>query len=424
MWRLLRARPRAQAKPRRRLLSPLVLALSLLLFLVFGLTLGRQWYDSLLARLDYGQLVHRDQSALDTGVRAQVPPRVALTYRERDGETVRVLVDAARYSAFVEAYSRNLEAMVEARTAQLRESEASLLALKNHLSTVIANVGTGVFSLDAAGLIEAFNGRAGEIFGVPPSEAHGRSLEEALGGAETSHLVEVVADVQDGRLPRREAQVLCRLPQGRRTLSVVASALFGEGRRPIGTVVVCEDLTQLLASQRLEAWKEAVERVIHEIKNPLTPIQLSAEHVTRLLTDRGVLPAPEIDSCLDTIFKQVRTLYDIAEVTDVVDMLGIGNDPPGLVEEYLHGAARVGDRKDALEMSRRLAEVDEPFTMGQPSYLRASIAAQLGERDEAIRLLQQAVSRGFSRWGSFHVDTAFEPLRDDPEFQEIIRPKG
>ena len=87
-------------------------------------------------------------------------------------------------------------------------------------------------------------------------------------------------------------------------------------------------------------------------------------------------------------------------------------------------AARLGDRAVALEMSQRLAEVDEPFTMGQPSYLRASIAAQLGDHQEAVGLLQQAVSRGYYRWGSFHIDLAFDPIRDDPEFQEIVRPKG
>jgi PAS domain S-box-containing protein len=187
----------------------------------------------------------------------------------------------------IEGYSRDLEARVEARTAQLRESQASLLALKNHLSTVIANVATGVFSLDADGRIETFNERAGEIFGLSPDEAHGRSVEEALGGTGTARLVQVVAAVRDGETIRREAQVLCQLPQGRRTLSVVASALLGEGRRSIGTVVVCEDLTQILASQRLEAWKEAVERVIHEIKNPLTPVGLAADTLkTAWLRDR------------------------------------------------------------------------------------------------------------------------------------------
>jgi PAS domain S-box-containing protein len=177
----------------------------------------------------------------------------------------------------IEGYSRNLEGMVEARTAQLRESEASLLTLKNHLSTVIANAGTGVFSLDATGRVEAFSARASEILGLPPEDVHGRTLEEALAVPGIARLAEVVAEVRDGRARRREAQVMCQLPQGRCTLSVVASALLGEGDRPIGTVVVCEDLTQVLASQRLEAWKEAVERVIHEIKNPLTPVGLAAD---------------------------------------------------------------------------------------------------------------------------------------------------
>ena len=87
-------------------------------------------------------------------------------------------------------------------------------------------------------------------------------------------------------------------------------------------------------------------------------------------------------------------------------------------------AARRGDRDVALEMSQRLGEVTEPFTMGQPSHLRASIAAQLGDRPEAIRLLQQAVTRGFKEWGHLHVDINFDPIRDNPEFQEILRPKG
>lgn len=188
----------------------------------------------------------------------------------------------------IEGYSRNLEAMVEARTRELRESQVSLLTLKNHLATVIANVETGVFSLDGDGRVETFNDRAGEILGLPPGDVHGRTLEDCLGGPGTARLIEIVAAVRDGQTTRQEAQVLCQLPQGRRTLSVVASALLGEGRRPMGTVVVCEDLTQILASQRLEAWKEAVERVIHEIKNPLTPVGLAADTLkTAWVRDRA-----------------------------------------------------------------------------------------------------------------------------------------
>jgi two-component system nitrogen regulation sensor histidine kinase NtrY len=211
----------------------------------------------------------------------------------------------------IEGYSRNLEGMVEARTAELRASQASLLALKNHLATVIANVGTGVLSLDEDGRIETFNERASEILGLAPEGARGRTLEEALGGAATSRIVEVVSAVRDGRVEWSEAQVTCDLAAGRRTLAVAASALRGEGHRPIGTVVVIEDLTEILATQRLTAWKEAVERVIHEIKNPLTPVGLAAE---TLKTAWGRDPAHFANlfpSAIDMILGAVKDLKDL-----------------------------------------------------------------------------------------------------------------
>jgi len=87
-------------------------------------------------------------------------------------------------------------------------------------------------------------------------------------------------------------------------------------------------------------------------------------------------------------------------------------------------AARIGDRKTAEVMSQDLSAVDAPFTMGGPSFARAAIAAQMGDRNEAIRLLQQAITRGFSSYLQIHVDPSFDPIRDDPEFREVVRPKG
>jgi PAS domain S-box-containing protein len=211
----------------------------------------------------------------------------------------------------IEGASRNLEAMVEARTAELRASQATLLALKNHLSTVIATVATGVVSLDDEGRIETFNDRASEILGLAAASAQGRTLEQVLGGGPAARIVDAVAPVRAGREPRHEVQVVCELPAGRRTLSVVASALLGDGRRPIGSVVVIEDLTQILSSQRLEAWKEAVERVIHEIKNPLTPVGLAAD---TLKTAWGRDPGRFADvfpSAIDMIQRAVRDLKEL-----------------------------------------------------------------------------------------------------------------
>jgi PAS domain S-box-containing protein len=239
----------------------------------------------------------------------------------------------------IEGYSRNLEAMVEARTHELAESQTRLLTLKNHLATVIANVGTGVFSLDEAGRIEAFNERAGEILALSPDEVHGRTLEEALGGPARARLVEAVATVRDGREPRREAQVLCELPQGRRSLSIVASALPGDGDRPLGTVVVCEDLTQILATQRLEAWKEAVERVIHEIKNPLTPVALAAETLKTAWSRDRPRFADLFPSAIDMILVAVRDLKDLigefSRFSRLPQVQPERRDPNALVKEAL-----------------------------------------------------------------------------------------
>jgi two-component system nitrogen regulation sensor histidine kinase NtrY len=149
--------------------------------------------------------------------------------------------------------------------------------VKNHLATVIATVATGVISLDEQGRIETFNERAGEILSVRIEAIEGKRLEEVLHGVAGQEMIDFVGPVLEGRAGARNGQISFKLPPGRRTLSVVASTLWGEGRQRQGTVVVFDDLTQILASQRLETWKQAVERVIHEIKNPLTPVGLAAQ---------------------------------------------------------------------------------------------------------------------------------------------------
>jgi PAS domain S-box-containing protein len=323
-------------------------------------------------------------AATDLRVRLPVPSRdevgsIAESFNRMVGE-----LETSRRE--VEGYSRNLEAMVEARTAELRESQASLLALKNHLATVIADVGTGVFSLDGDGRIEAFNDRAGEILGLPPAEAHGRKLEEALGDPGTARLVEVVATVRDGRAARREAQVLCRLPRGRRTLSVVASVLFGEGRRPIGTVVVCEDLTQILASQRLEAWKEAVERVIHEIKNPLTPVGLAADTLkTAWARDRARF-GELFPSAIDMIQGAVRDLKT-------------------LIGEFSRFSRVPKMRPERQDANALVAEVLSPYSQGPPPgvEVRKELAPDVPEveadADQLKRVLFNVVNNALEAMG-------------------------
>jgi signal transduction histidine kinase len=261
----------------------------------------------------------------------------------------------------VEEYSRNLESMVAARTRALQESEADLLELKNRLATVLANVATGVVSLDEEGRILTFNERAGEILAVRGT-VEGRPLEEVLEG-DARRILDLVAAVREGKSTRQKAQLVCQLPEGRRTLAVVVSALPGQGRA-LGTVVVCEDLTQVLATQRLEAWKEAVERVIHELKNPLTPVGLAAETLkTAHARDRARFDEL-FPSAIEMVLSSVRDLKElIAEFgrfSRLPEVKPERRDPNDLVRAALAGYAHGGPGRPAvvLELGEGLGEVE------------------------------------------------------------------
>jgi PAS domain S-box-containing protein len=318
---------------------------------------------------------------------------IALSFNRMVGE-----LEASRRE--VEGYSRNLEAMVEARTGELRASQASLLALKNHLATVIANVGTGVLSLDEGGRIETFNERASEIVGLAAETARGRALEDALGGAATGRLVEAVARVRDGQADRHEAQVVCELPLGRRTLSVVASVLRGEGHRPIGTVVVIEDLTQILATQRLTAWKEAVERVIHEIKNPLTPVGLAAETLKTAWEKDPARFAGVFPSAIDMILRAVRDLKE-------------------LIGEFSRFSRLPPIRPERVDLNALVLDVLAPWTQAPAGALRVrlSLAPDAGavevDADQVKRVLLNVINNAIEAMGEGGGELALHTARED-----------
>ncbi len=302
--------------------------------------------------------------------------------------------------AQIEAVSRNLESMVEERTAELRASQASLLGFKNHLATVIANVGTGVLSLDEQGRVETLNERAAEILGLQTEGARGQPLEALLTGPGTAALVEAVAVVRDGRAASNEVQLACARPQGRRTLALVVSALLGEGGRRLGTVVVVEDLTQILATQRLEAWKEAVERVIHEIKNPLTPVGLAADTLKTAWARDKQRFASVFPSAIDMIQGAVRDLKE-------------------LIGEFSRFSRLPAMRTERLDPNALVIEALSPYTKTPPErvQVKLELAADAPEveadSDQIKRVLLNVINNALEAMGetggSLRLSTLSDP---------------
>jgi signal transduction histidine kinase len=201
------------------------------------------------------------------------------------------------------------------RMAQaLGGQRADLIQRRDYIEALLRHATTGVISADAEGRVVTINPAASALLDGPGgAPRRGEPLVEALRrGTTHAALAEALSHPPaSGPTP---VEVDLSGSDGTQRLRVVRVPLPDPAGGAAGSLVLLDDVTSLMKSNQLAAWAEMARAIAHEIKNPLTPIQLSAEHVRTLLLDRGILPAPEIAACLDTIVKKVRELRDISGV--------------------------------------------------------------------------------------------------------------
>ena len=197
-------------------------------------------------------------------------------------------------------------------TADLRASRAEIEQRRRYTETLLRNVSAGVVGLDSDQKIIAINPCAERMLSVGAESAMGRSYDQCLPPA----LVRALEDYfVDGRRTRELRFQLELEGTGSETDLMVtvtplgsASNDDGNGSHDLGSVLFFEDVSQLAKVERMEAWREVARRIAHEIKNPLTPIQLSAERLRRQLSARSDKEARLIDETTRTIIGEVEDL--------------------------------------------------------------------------------------------------------------------
>ncbi|ANM29028.1 hypothetical protein ABI59_04625 [Acidobacteria bacterium Mor1] len=194
----------------------------------------------------------------------------------------------------------------------LAAQRADLEYRRDYMETLLGHATTGVVSTDAEGRIVTINPALTALLGLGTEQlVPGQHLTRTLGREEVlGPLVEALERPSRGDEPR-DVDLPAADGQTRR-LRVMQVELPDPRGAATGSLLMMDDVTELMRSNQLTAWAEMARAIAHEIKNPLTPIQLSTEHLQRILRDRGVLPAPQLESCIDTVFKQVRALREIA----------------------------------------------------------------------------------------------------------------
>ncbi|MBL8137967.1 MAG: HAMP domain-containing protein [Acidobacteria bacterium] len=204
-------------------------------------------------------------------------------------------------------------------TRQRRLERASLDLEQRHqaverrhrsVETILERIATGVISIDAAGRVGRVNSAAARLLGLPAG-VEGRPVAQVLG----PDLTAVTAVLDDAARARSEsvAQEVSITCEGREvTLAVAATRLHGAGGFE-GTVLVLDDVTPLIRAQKVAAWREVARRLAHEIKNPLTPIQLSAERLQRKLGEAGAPHEALVRECTSTIIAEVESLKGLVD---------------------------------------------------------------------------------------------------------------
>jgi len=194
-------------------------------------------------------------------------------------------------------------------TRELRRTTIELQRRGRYTEMLLANVGAGVVSIDPTGKITTWNKAAERILGGKAGEALGKPEDQIFVVEHLQAVREIMESVKDGASVEREIKI--ELPDRVLTVMATADTLRDDDGRSLGVMVFLEDITQIQRVQRMEAWREVARRIAHEIKNPLTPIQLSAERLrkryARLLESDGAI----LDKCTSTIIRQVEELKNL-----------------------------------------------------------------------------------------------------------------
>jgi two-component system nitrogen regulation sensor histidine kinase NtrY len=202
---------------------------------------------------------------------------------------------------------------------------------RRYMEIVLRNVAAGVISVDKSGNITTINKSAEKLLNINTGSVLGRNFREVL---HPSHLEIVKGILQELLAAKQDTinrQVFLDVLGTRLALHVHLTMLRDESGNFLGTVLVLDDMTQLMKAQRMAAWREVARRIAHEIKNPLTPIQLSAQRLRKRYLSRFSDDEKVFDECTEMIIKSVDDLKNLVnEFSNFARMPAIQPEPNDL----------------------------------------------------------------------------------------------
>ncbi|MCG7959223.1 MAG: ATP-binding protein, partial [Candidatus Thiodiazotropha taylori] len=303
--------------------------------------------------------------------------------------------------AFLVASFNAMTRRIRQARDQADRSQREVEGQRAYLETVLARLSSGVLTFDAQRKLRTANPAAGKILGVNMNQVAGESIGNI---GQDSPILRQFADGLEAPLGEMEKEWRGELTmfggEGRKVL-ICRTTPFAQPNGRIGHIVLFDDVTALIRAQRDAAWGEVARRLAHEIKNPLTPIQLSAERLRhKYLKSMPEQDAQVLDRATHTIVQQVEAMKsmvnDFSEYAKPPQMAAKPVELEHLVSEVFDLYRGNQGIKFAVQMSAEQARVEaDPLRIRQVVHnlLKNAVEALEGVPDAEVSLISKVVKR-------------------------------
>ena len=353
-----------------------------LLLLTVLVLFASTWLALLLSKL-----VNRPVAALAAGTEAISKGQLDYRVDIRATDELAELVQSFNSMAEQLESSRH---QIEASSRDVGAANEALERRRRYIETVLESIPTGVISIDAARRVTLANAAFSRLFYleqreyVSPSALANLPLQDVMPA-------DVLADLEPlfrraDRMGITAANMELSLPRAQLNVAVTVSAL-SHAAEGLGYVLVFEDLSDLLRAQKQAAWREVARRVAHEIKNPLTPIALSAERIHRHLGRGTAIDEASIEvirTCSETIRNAVETLRTLVDEFSVLARFPASNPQPASLNTLVESALIMfNGRLEGIRLRTELAD-DLPSVLADPEAIKRAVANLVDNAAEAM----------------------------------------
>ena len=255
--------------------------------------------------------------------------------KESDDE-IGMLVNS--FNAMASDLKKNKEE-IEKANADLKKVNEEIDRRRRFMEIILKNIHAGVIAIDSTGKIRSLNNAAEYMFGISNKDAAGRNYKDVFDKSVFSDIRSIIRDLTKTGKETLTKEIKLNIGGSLKVYIVNLTVLKDEADNYIGFIIVLNDTTDMMKAQRVAAWEEVAKRMSHEIKNPLTPIRLSAERLKRRYGSRIDSGDDAFNDSVNTIIKEVDDLKNLVDEFSLYARLPKANFEPAdlnfLIEEVV-----------------------------------------------------------------------------------------